>query len=240
MAQRTSVLLTRPKEDALCTAKLLHEKEIEAHTEPMLAIEPMQEVLPALERAMQGARAVIVTSHNALKLMEQLPDKDILLLTVGESTAQCAREVGFEKAVCVGEDVQELKDMIVTTQHPEHGKLVYASGDVVKTDLEAILKPIGFTIERVVVYQAKASEALSKATIELLKDKKLTGILFYSTRSAEVFMQLAAQAGVIDTLSTLTAYCMSQNVAAALEDEVFATVKVAKAPTEEALLGLLK
>jgi len=67
----------------------------------------------------------------------------------------------------------------------------------------------------------------------------LDGVLLFSPRTAELFVKLAAAAGVEEACRSLVAYCLSQAVADNAKALPFLRVMVASKPNQRSLLDAL-
>ncbi len=237
------ILLTRPYEDSVLTAELLAKDNIATHIEPMLSISEREDALADYEKAIIDAEALIITSANALKLLECCKAEHFALpvYTVGRVTADKAKEIGFSAVHYGGEDVTALcATLKLTFEDVDWPKLVYASGDVISHDIATTLSHSGMKIERVVLYNSEPTQALSEKTLELIRQHSFTGALFFSTRSAAIFIELVKQAGCEKELQHIRAFAISNRVASELAALTFASIKVARRPTQDALLELVR
>jgi uroporphyrinogen-III synthase len=78
--------------------------------------------------------------------------------------------------------------------------------------------------------------ALTTPVVEALNAGALDGVLHFSRRSVEALLAAASGAGLHAKVMALRHYCLSTQVAAALEG---ATVQVAAHPDEQTLLALI-
>ena len=236
-------LLTRPYEDSVLTARALATKNITSHIEPMIVIKHKADALEGYNTAVKDADALIVTSANALEVIKDADKSqfDIPLFTVGIATSNKAKKLGFKHVTCGGEDVNGLCATLKVTFEDKGTKtnLVYASGDVVSYDIASSLEQHQIVVNRVVLYDTRENDALSKVSIELIKSGKIKGVFFFSTRSAEVFVRLVEQQGVTGLLKGVTAFAMSRRVAGRISGLQWSAVRVAERPTQAKLLALV-
>ena len=194
--------------------------------EPVLA--PLISIIPcAYDTNVQDAQALLFTSASGVRAF---PDARRLhaksVLTVGDATAETAREAGFTNVRSADGDVTALAELAKAAFDPGAGKLVHIGGDHVAGDLAGTLRAAGFTIERRVAYAARA--ALTAPPALLLP---LDIVLFHSARAAETFVALGAP-----NAGKLTAACISEAVAQAAGKASGARIIVSPAPREDALL----
>jgi uroporphyrinogen-III synthase len=67
----------------------------------------------------------------------------------------------------------------------------------------------------------------------------IDGVLHYSPRTAGAFIAAAVAAGIMDSAMEISHFCLSSQVAAPLSAAGAATVTIAGAPNEAALLALI-
>lgn len=225
------LLVTRPEEDARPLIARLEVLGHEAEAMPLLHIVPK----PDAEIPDGNWQAVIATSANALKLGDRLDLLKFLpLLCVGPQTAAFARSQGFVFATAQGGDVQGLSRHILKTLSPASGPLLYLSGAETAGDLAGVLKKQGFSLTRVITYDA---EPLGLAGAED-RVRWAEGVLLYSPRTARVWVNEVEAQGLTAHAATLSHFCISANVAAGLPAGW--PRAVAEAPNEGAMLELLE
>lgn len=230
------LLLTRAREDSEALAETLGALGHETVIEPLLSFERL--VVPPLDLA--GVQALLATSRQgAMALAEATAERDLPLFAVGEATAAAARSAGFRRVESAEGDALSLAALLRRRLRPRDGGLLHGAGEIVARDLGELLAPDGFRCRRVTLYRALLSPALSPGTRELLRREGLDGAVFLSPRTAAGFVRLAAEAGVVDRLRCLVAYCLSPAVAAALAPAPWAAIRIAPQPSRESLLSLL-
>jgi uroporphyrinogen-III synthase len=216
------VAITRTLPDAERTA----ERVRALGAEPVLA--PLITIIPcAYNTNVEDAQALLFTNANGVRAF---PDARRLhakpVLTVGDATAEAARDAGFSDVRSADGDVGALAALAKATLQPHAGKLVHIAGDHVAGDLAGELRAADFIVERRVAYAARAAIAPPP---ELLQPLDI--VLFHSARAAETFVQLGAP-----NADKLTAACISEAVAQAAGKAQWARIIVSPAPREDALL----
>jgi len=83
-------------------------------------------------------------------------------------------------------------------------------------------------------------EAFPKDVWERPAGGLIDGVLHFSRRSAESYLACARAAGILDRALTPSHYCLSQAVAEPLATAGAARIRVAKRPSETALIGLVE
>jgi uroporphyrinogen-III synthase len=229
-------LVTRPRAEAMALAEALAARGIEAVIEPLLDIRYRDEPAPALT----GMQAVLCTSANGVRALARLSgERDIALLVVGEATAARARAEGFVQVESAAGNVEDLAQLVRRRLRPEAGRLLHVAGSDVAGDLAGLLREAGFAVERVVLYEARPVAGFSAPAIAALQSGLIDFALFFSPRTAAMFLRLAEQAGIAAALRTVTAVSISAAADRALGDLVFASRLVADRPDQAGLLVAL-
>jgi uroporphyrinogen-III synthase len=107
-------------------------------------------------------------------------------------------------------------------------------------DLKGLLEARGFVVRRHVLYVAQAARALAAETRASLAADTLDGVLFFSPRSARIFLSLVEAANLAPHLQRLIAFCLSPAIAEAAKRVPWGDVRVAARPEEEALLAAVE
>ena len=233
------VLITRPEPDAGALKAQIEAMGHAVSLEPLLQIE----LLPIAAGALAGAQAIVATSRNGLRaLAESAALSEALelpLFAVGPGTAELARGLGFRRVVVGGGDAGDLIPLIADNTDAAKGPLVHLAGEVMACDLAAALGPRGFQVKTLTVYRALAARSLSPQTAQSIAAGSLDAVVLMSPRTASIFAQLVAGAGLKAQANSLIYLCMSQNVADALRPLQPGRVVIAAAPNSAALLAAL-
>lgn len=216
------VAITRAEPEASRTAERVRARGAEAVVAPLLTIVPC-----GYDTSTEGAQAIIFTSTNGVRAF---PDargaRDRIVLTVGDATAEAARDAGFNNVRSADGDVAALATLAKAALDPTKGKLIHIAGDHVTGDLGVELRAAGFSVERRLAYASVAAATLPDA----LK-QPLDIVLFHSARAAETFVALGAP-----NAEKLTAGCLSAAVAEAAGKTSWKRIIVAPRPREDDLL----
>jgi uroporphyrinogen-III synthase len=231
------LMITRPLEDAEPLARALADVGVETIIEPLLSIELTAVGAPSLN----GVQALLLTSANGVRAFAGLSaDRRLPVFAVGDATARVAAEAGFENVSSAAGDVESLADLVLKKLGPRAGALVHVAGSRTAGDLAAILGRAGFEYRRVQLYHASKATSLSPAALSALSGGSVDGVILFSPRTAESFVDLLAKAGVTDCAARLNAFCLSEAVAAKLQALQWAGVVVAATPDQAALIKTVR
>ena len=229
------VVLTRPDPDNDALSDALSTHGIACLVAPMLTIEATD--VPGLGAALSEAQAILATSANGIRALASAAEgRDVPLIAVGDATAAAARQAGFAQVTSADGDSAALAVLAEAELDPKAGPLVHVAGSHVAGDFETILGAAGFDYRRIEVYDAVATTTLPSALSEALRGAAVDGVAFFSPRTAATFAALVREASLVDTLKSVTAYCLSDAVAAAVEAEPWQRVSIAPRPRIDVLI----
>jgi len=230
-----TVVLTRPTIESEALARELESHDIDSIVAPLLSI--VQRDGPDLEADLAQAQAVLLTSANGARAFAKATDlRDVALYVVGDATAAAARAEGFTEIVSADGDAAALAALVGEQLTPDAGPLMHASGDHVAGDIEAAISDAGFDYKRTVLYDAVAAETLPDGLLLALRGGSVDGVLLFSPRSARTFVHLVRQSDVAADLKNITAYCLSDSVAALADRDLWRRVVIAARPRSDSLV----
>lgn len=222
-----TVWVTRSQPGAQTTSQRL----IEAGHTPLIApLLTVRALAPPVD--LDGFDALAFTSANAVRVFAGLEARrDRPVWTVGDATAQAARQAGFATVTSSHGDVAALGALLAKAL-PPHAKVLHPCAVERAGDLAAPLAAAGVGLAALAVYET----APAPQTPALLAAAAACSVvLLHSPKAARALNAvLDAQA-----LRIARALCLSPAVAAALEARNFDTVAAAALPNDAALLKLL-
>ena len=227
------ILITRPIEDAKPLADALRERGIEVLIEPLLEIRQLEDA----EIDLQDVQALLFTSANGVRAFAALcPRRDLKTFTVGDGSAEAARQVGLVNVESAKGDVEALAALVVDRVKAEDGILFHAAGTVTAGDLKARLEGLGYQVRRAQLYEAKVATTLSTETRANLTLGGIDAVLLFSPRTASTFAQLWRAAGS-PSLARIHALCLSAAVAREIGNLGWAGVEIADRPDLPSMLA---
>lgn len=233
------LLVTRPDPDGEQTAAGLRARGHEVLVSPLLHIE----ALPDADLGAGPWTGIIMTSSNAARALAQHPRCGELtrspVFAVGRRTAAAARAAGFAEIVSAEGDTEELIGVIRVRYHAANAALLYLAGADRAADVAGALMAGGLRVDTAVVYRAVAARELPAAVRTALLAGGIDGVLHFSRRSTEIYLNCAERAGLLDKGLAPSHYCLSRQVAEPLVTAGARKVAVAARPTEAALLDLI-
>jgi uroporphyrinogen-III synthase len=233
------LLLTRPEGDAAVMGSQLEALGCRVTRAPLLH---MQDLQP--DFSLQDAQALVATSRNGLRALARTlhlaAARTLPLIVVGEASACLARELGFTAVVAGDGGARELVPLVRDMLPPGGGTLVYLTGEDVAFDLAAALSPLGYDTRRIVLYRAAAIAELPPDVVAAIRSAALDGAVLMSPRTARIFSRLSLHHGLQDAARGLDYFCISPATARELEALAPARLHVARRPTAEEVLALIR
>jgi uroporphyrinogen-III synthase len=230
--------VTRPEPDAERTAAALRARGHTVLIAPLLRIETMENA----EIGPGPFAAILVTSANAAPAIvrharfAQL--RALPVLAVGERSAQAMRAVGFADVTSANGGVGDLA-VLAAERFKRGASLLYLAGADRARDLAGVLSGRGIALRSIVIYRAVAAASLPPALVAAMT-VGLEGVLHFSRRSAEAYVNAARASGVEESaLEKPVHFCMSAQVAEPLQQAGAADIGIASEPTEAAVMALI-
>jgi len=208
------LLITRPLDESKQLAIKLEKWGLEIVIEPLINIQPTGEKYTPI----YTTTPVIVTSKNALTHLANPQDYiNNPIYCVGSATAAKLQQNDFNIAAWY-QNIEQLK------ANNKFTNAIYLSADYVTDTLD------NYISKRVVIYKSKAINNISNQALQA------DAALFYSTRTAQIFANLAANYN----LGHMQAISISNKVADELKNLPLKANLVAVQPTHNAVIDLLK
>ncbi len=180
------IIITRPIDQGKEFASLIMSK-IDKIKASDIIFEPMLEIIHIDVDIKEGQKygGVIVTSANALHIVEKNPDlKNIPFYCVGKKTGQKLENIGVKHIIEIAKTSAEILDLI--NKHRVKNFL-YLRGKDISCDL---IKNSDFTVTEAVCYEAKKVDKFSDSFLNYISNNNACLITFFSRRTAENFVQL--------------------------------------------------
>lgn len=198
-----SVLITRPLPEAEDYAAELQGQGFETYLAPMLEIVPLPfDVLDDFD-------ALIFTSAEGVRAY--CDGGGVVkgqAICVGKYTAHAARDAGFEAVVNVAGTGRDVVDYIGKSNL----NYLHIGGKHVAYPIAEKLRAFGTNCTHVPVYEAQKVSDISPDILDAIREKRIDVVTFYSKRTAEAFLDLAAQSGVVEALNTIKCLSISDAV----------------------------
>ena len=150
------VLITRPIEEAQTLADKLQHLGASPLIAPMIDIMPVSGSKSLVEEYYQQAvQELLITSVNSLKVLGYI-ETSIPLIVVGKATVNYAQAIGYTNVTYAGKNVDAFQEYIQKHCETGKGSLVYASGNIITSNIHEALAEQGYDVKQIIMYQSKA------------------------------------------------------------------------------------
>jgi len=232
----TRMLVTRPEPDAHRTLRRLRALDIEATAAPLMTRVAIGTPLPPPEQF----AALAVTSANALRALADRGAieayRHLPVYAVGTRTAFEAEARGFGTVHNANGALGDLAELLV--HGGINGRVLHLSGRHVAGDLARSVAEHGVSVETVPIYVMAPVESLPEAVIAGLEAGGFAAALFYSRRTAEIFVQLMGERLTPSIRSGVEMLCLSETVAEPLIHANCVRISLADRPDDGAMMTL--
>jgi uroporphyrinogen-III synthase len=230
------VLITRPEREATTLATALSQRGHAPVIAPLFHLEILHP--PAdFAASLAACQGVLLTSANGARaLAEASEQRGRPILAVGDTTATTAEGLGFNAVTSAAGDGAALAELVRKRLDPKAGPLVHVSGVDLALDLGEALDRDGFEVRRFALYDARAESMLPDSARAALQARALDAATFFSPRAASQFAKLVGEAGLADSLRSITAIGISPAALAPLSKLPFKASVAAARPTRQAVL----
>ena len=236
------ILLTRPFHHSLNTHTLLEEMGHEVIWEPMMTILPTNVKCPKEEWD-----GVIVTSVHAVSaLAENVEDKNICIVAIGEATAKELKAVGFRNVSSANGDAHDMVKKV--GEMFKHGdKVLYPCAQETAHNITEMLEEVGIQGSKWVVYKAEEITRFSEEVENKLKNGEIEAVMLTSGRITQCFVNLfqklrnnlKVEKSGENSREIPLFFALSDAIKDKLPDDWKHKCKVAREPNQDALIKLI-
>ena len=182
-------------------------------------------------------RGIIFTSANAVKNLNLINlDKKINCFCVGSVTEKIVKQNGFQNIFCADGNVNNLKEIILQSFDCKQGSLLYVSGQIISSNLDRDLISEGYSVKRIVNYNAIPIEEISEEFVKDLKSLIPDMIFIYSENSARNYLNLLKKYGLADIWMNTNLMCIGEKASAVLNEIKWKKIFLFNPGEEEFLL----
>lgn len=229
------IVITRPRDEAAGLAAELNARGFDTLIEPMLEIVAIPAEIPVLDRY----SALAFTSANGVRSFAGRSGvRSMPAYAVGSRTAECLRIAGFADIRAAAGDAEAMAALIGETLDHD-ARVLHLCGIAVSRDLETQLEPTGMAVDRLALYDAVPAATFSQTLVDALYACTISNVLFFSTRTAETFGTLLREHGLTDMINSISALCLSRQIADEAARSPWRRVMTAAQPTSQSLIALL-
>lgn len=230
------ILITRPERSAVETAQILQSYGFDTVIEPMLYIEDIN----VTQSDFTDITGFIFTSMNGVcSFARQSNFRDCPVYVVGSRTADEASKAGFKEVYSADGDAQDLAALIAKKTKKAALYVHYRGRDLSRSIGGLLADRPDCRVTEEIIYQAHQAKTISPNLLKSMEKGEIGQTLFYSTRTAQAFVDLMVQAGCMSLVKPIKALCLADSMVESLADLPWKEIIVSTAPNEAALLSLL-
>lgn len=240
--KRDQVIITRPEPGLAKTIKAVNALGWKAVSSPLFSIQPESASLPDIQAVdllvFTSAQAIIPTIQNYNscyhKVLFTIP-----VFTVGDNTAVKASAAGFKNVISAHGDAIALAELIIQKHKEKQKNILLPCGKGMGGILTNQLQNHGFHVFRREVYSIHPYSSLSDQVIASIQQDQVNAILFFSEKTADLFLQLSLPE-FEPYFKSIRAIVMSPKIATVFQTHFWKSIEIAKQPDFQSILLLLK
>ena len=227
-----SLLVTRPKEDSLKIKEYLSKIGFNVYIEPMFSIKHLRAKIDV-----EDFDFIISTSqHSIIALSKITKNRNKLIITAGHNTMQIGEKLGFTSIKSFNNNVNGI---ISYLKHYNGNNVLYIRGKEITCNLKNMFINRIKNFQEVIVYNTIDRKYFSKNCYNLLLQDKISAILFYSSRTADIFIELIKKHNMEHKAASIIIYVISNKVAETAKKVCWKNIKISDNPTNQSLLSLI-
>lgn len=226
---------TRPQPQATRTHDYLTRHGIFVHSDAVMQIAPIPDIALFAWDKLSSYDALILTSEMALRILcTHQPHYEGCIYVVGEALARRTRDAAYPQVVAGAGSATTIPAIIA----PHHQRLLYLRAEETAHNMNAMLPHKA--LDEWVIYHATPSPSLAPQTIQLLNEGAIRFILCTSARSVDALMHHMRHYALIPSLHTCSALCYSEAIAQQLDHNIWGTIRICDAPSDEAVQKIIR
>ena len=179
------ILITRPIDDAVELQQELKKKKILSLIDPLTSFKFQKRKIK-----FSDAHVYICASQRCVDVLALTKNiNNIRIIVVGKKVARRLKENDFKNILFIALDTKQLTKWMRKKENQQNN-YIYLSGSIINDTFVSELKKYNISFRRKVIYQTILKKSLNRNTIKILKQNKITGVVFYSKTAADVYFKL--------------------------------------------------
>ncbi len=179
------ILITRPIDDAVELQQELKKKKIPSLIDPLTSFKFQNRKIK-----FSDTHVYICASQRCVDVISRIKNRNnIHIIVVGKKVARRLKENNFRSILFIALDTKQLMKWMRKKENQQNN-YIYLSGSIINDTFVSELKKYNISFKRKVIYQTILKKSLNRNTIKILKQNKITGVVFYSKTAADVYFRL--------------------------------------------------
>lgn len=233
---KKSVLITRPKDQAIEVARYLENNGFDVFIEPIFSVRKILASKIKLKNLQdEKIIAIIITSQNAIETafetINQLNiDRNTKIFAVGKKTAEEFLKNGYKNVIYPQEssarNLQKLilQDNIFGQLYDEifeekeiakvkrKKKILYFCGEILSLNFEEEFKKYNVDITKIISYKINKKNSFSDEFLNRVKERSFDFTLAYSQNTVQHFSFLLKKHNIFEYFSNSKILCFSEKI----------------------------
>lgn len=231
------IVITKTQDDSTELAEAVRKAGFDPLFEPMLEIDHVEDGWPDIA---PNAPLIFTSSHGVRAFANASPCRSHPVYTVGTSTAETARFLGFSNVATAAGTAQDLAEMLTLLPKIDLISAIYVRAADISQDLRQILAKNDLFIDEFVGYRANPVENMSLNLLKSLDNQEIYAVLLFSNRGGRIFAELVEQYGRAVRLKPTKALCISDSVLQSVSVLPFQRGLIARTPDRYGMMELLE
>tara|TARA_B100001093_G_scaffold491224_1_gene531104 strand:- start:301 stop:1029 length:729 start_codon:yes stop_codon:yes gene_type:complete len=193
------ILITRPIDDSVELQQELKKNKIQSLIDPLTSFKFLNRKIKFTED-----HIYICASQRCVVSLARIKNiSNISIIVVGKKVARRLKENNFNNILFIASDTEQLMKWMRKKENQQNN-YIYLSGSIINETFVVELKKYNISFRRKVIYQTILKKSLNRNTIKILKQDKITSVVFYSKTSADVYFKLLKKYKIsLNTLSQI-------------------------------------
>jgi uroporphyrinogen-III synthase len=251
-----NILLTRPHEQSMETAEILSFAGYKVEIAPLLKIsfgeKNINHILLDENVSSNSVKKIfVITSANGVSaLAKNTYIRNSEMVTVGKSSADKAKELGFTNVKsCIEQGDSDSLKLIASNQeslakyinakYDKDTEIIHIKGSNSNNGLSEALSSFGFKYSSVLLYEV-SKQSFTSEIVNSLREKYFDAVLIYSPKTAKFFLEEIENNNLEDSLDKTKCFCLSEKASQILQNIKFSGLYNSKNNYSEEMIELVK
>lgn len=235
MSVRT-IVITKTEEDSAAYNEAVMAAGFTSLLEPILNVEYLD---ADFDDVTSDVPLVFTSSYGVRAFAQKCENRGNPVYTVGRSTAETARILGFSSIECAAGNADDLIELLLQRQTTGLTSPIYVRADEISKDLRVVLAKNSMNMSEIIAYKTIPAENLSLNLLKSIDRSEIYAVMLFSNKGARIFGELIEQYGRTFRMKGIKALCISDSVVESVSVLPFQQAIVAGTPDRHGMMELL-
>jgi len=220
-----TVLITRPKYRAIELAKIIKQEGYKPIISSVLEYKEIKDNYSDIN----NYEALVFSSPQGVKVFSKnsmVRDKEAI--TVGDKTAEIAKQNGFDKIISASGDNNDLEKLI--TNKYKNKRLLHICNEYSEIS----------NLDKKIIYKTVPTNNLSNITKDLIISNKINYITILSRKTGEEFIKILKDNNLLTYSLYTPIICISYNSSIPFRESGFSNIAISSKPDVSSIISTLK